>query len=282
MPVNEKEKQELAVIAHKLRKDTIEALYNAGSGHPGGSLSMAEILTVLYFKEMNIDPQNPAWEDRDRFILSKGHACPSYYAALAERGYFPVEELINTLRKPHSRLQGHPCMGKTPGVDMSTGSLGQGLAVAAGMALYGKKQGKGYRVYCIIGDGESEEGEIWETAMSSAHYKLDNLIVFLDANHLQIDGRVDDVMNIFPMCPKFEAFGWNVLEIDGHDIDQIVDAVEKAKSFAGSGKPTFIQCNTVKGKGVSFMENQAGWHGTTIKHEHYVRAMEELNEGEVK
>lgn len=279
--LSEKEKQELEAVAHKLRVDTIEALYNAGSGHPGGSLSMAEILSVLYFKEMNIDPENPAWEDRDRFILSKGHACPAYYAALGERGYFPVEEFIQTLRKPHSRFQGHPCMGKTPGVDMSTGSLGQGLSVAAGMALFAKKQNKDFRVFCIIGDGESEEGEIWETAMSAGHYKLDNLIVFLDANHLQIDGAVDDVMNIFPMCPKFEAFGWNTMEIDGHDIDAIVEAVEKAKANAGSGKPTFIQCNTVKGKGVSFMENQAGWHGTPIKKEHYDRAMAELK-GEVK
>ncbi len=282
MLLEKSEQKALAAIAHKLRKDTIEALYHAGSGHPGGSLSMAEILTVLYFREMNIDPLRPDWPDRDRFILSKGHACPSYYAALAERGYFPVDELLTTLRKPHSRLQGHPCMGKTPGVDMSTGSLGQGMAVAAGMALYGKKQNKDFRVYCMIGDGESEEGEIWETAMSAAHYKLDNLIVFLDANHLQIDGRVDDVMNIFPMCPKFAAFGWNVLEIDGHDIEQIVDAVEQAKAFAGSGRPTFIQCNTVKGKGVSFMENQAGWHGSAINHENYVRAMAELNEGEAQ
>ena len=280
MPLEKKELEELSAIALKLRKDTIEALYHAGSGHPGGALSMVEILTVLYFREMNIRPEDPAWADRDRLILSKGHACPSYYAALAERGYFAVEEL-NTLRKPHSRLQGHPCMGKTPGVDMSTGSLGQGLAVAAGMALYGKKQNKDYRVYCIIGDGESEEGEIWETAMSAAHYKLDNLIVFLDANRLQIDGRVDDVMNIFPMCPKFAAFGWNAMEIDGHDIGRIVEAVETAKAFAGSGRPTFIQCNTVKGKGVSFMENQVGWHGSPINHDNYVRAMAELNGGEV-
>lgn len=274
MSLEEKELEELSAIALKLRKDTITALYHAGSGHPGGALSMVEILTVLYFREMNIRPEDPAWADRDRFILSKGHACPSYYAALAERGYFPVEEL-NTLRKPHSRLQGHPCMGKTPGVDMSTGSLGQGLAVAAGMALYGKKQGKDYKVYCIIGDGESEEGEIWETAISAAHYKLDNLIVFLDANHLQIDGAVDDVMNIYPMCPKFEAFGWNTVEIDGHDIGQIADAVETAKKL--SGRPTFIQCNTVKGKGVSFMENQVGWHGTAIKLDDYNRAWAELN-----
>lgn len=273
MPINEKEKRELSQIAQKLRQDTIKALYHAGSGHPGGALSMVEILTVLYFKEMNLRPKEPAWADRDRFILSKGHACPSYYAALAERGYFPVEEL-NTLRKPHSRLQGHPCMGKTPGVDMSTGSLGQGLSVAAGMALYAKKQARDFKVYCIIGDGESEEGQIWESAMSAAHYKLDNLIVFLDANHLQIDGRVDDVMNIYPMCPKFAAFGWNTMEIDGHDIAQLVEAVEAAKK--ANGKPTFIQCNTVKGKGVSFMENQAGWHGAAVKQADFDRAWAEL------
>lgn len=274
MPVTEKDKKELEEIALKLRKDTITALHHAGSGHPGGALSMVEILTVLYFREMNIRPDAPDWEDRDRFILSKGHACPSLYAALAERGYFPVEEL-NTLRKPHSRLQGHPCMDKTPGVDMSTGSLGQGLAVAAGMALYAKKQNKDFKVYCIIGDGESEEGEIWETAISAAHYKLDNLIVFLDANHLQIDGSVDKVMNIYPMCPKFEAFGWNTFEVNGHDICQLVTTIDTAKK--SNGKPTFIQCNTIKGKGVSFMENQACWHGAPIKLDDYRRAMAELD-----
>lgn len=276
MPLNEKEKAELQSVALKLRKDTIEALYHAGSGHPGGALSIVEILTVLYFREMNIRPEEPRWPDRDRFILSKGHACPSYYAALAERGFFPVEEL-STLRKPHSRLQGHPCMDKLPGVDMSTGSLGQGLAVAAGMALYAKKQNKDFKVYCVIGDGESQEGEIWETAMSAAHYGLDNLIVFLDANRLQIDGRVEDVMNIYPMCPKLAAFGWNTAEIDGHDLAQLADAVEAARR--SSGRPSFIQCNTVKGKGVQFMENQASWHGAGIKADDYRRAMEQLNIG---
>lgn len=281
MPLTQKEKTELSEIALRIRKDTVSALYSAGSGHPGGALSMVEMLTVLYFREMNIRPENPRWEDRDRFVLSKGHACPSYYAALAERGYFPVEEL-STLRKPHSRLQGHPCMGKTPGVDMSTGSLGQGLAAAAGMALYAKKRGKSFKVFCIIGDGESQEGEIWETAMSAAHYKLDNLIVLLDANHLQIDGRVDDVMNIYPMLPKFEAFGWNTTEVDGHDLDAIAGAIEAAKHM--QGRPAFIQCNTVKGKGVSFMENQAGWHGAPIKKDDFERAWAELNgkDGEVQ
>lgn len=276
MPINASELKELSDIALQLRRDTVQALYSAGSGHPGGALSMVEILTVLYYKEMNIRPEEPLWEDRDRFILSKGHACPSYYAALAERGYFAREEL-NTLRRPHSRLQGHPCFGKLPGVDMSTGSLGQGLAVAAGMALYAKKQKKNYRVYCIIGDGESEEGEIWETALSAAHYGLDNLTVFLDANHLQIDGRVEDVMNIYPMCPKFEAFGWNTAEIDGHNLEAIAEAVENAGRK--SGRPSFIQCNTVKGRGISFMENEAGWHGAQIKREDYLRAMAELEGG---
>lgn len=275
MPITEKEIEDLSNIAQKLRKDTITALYHGGSGHPGGALSMVELLTVLYFKEMNIRPEQPLWEDRDRFILSKGHACPSYYSALAERGFFPVEEL-NSLRKLHSRLQGHPCMGKTPGVDMSTGSLGQGLAIAAGMALYGKLKGKSFRVYCIIGDGESQEGEIWETAMSAGHYGLDNLTVMLDANRLQIDGKVDEVMNIYPMCPKFQAFGWNTAEIDGHDLKQIAQALEDARQHKGA--PCFIQCNTVKGKGVSFMENQAGWHGAAINKENYERAMAELNE----
>lgn len=276
MPITDTEIVELSHIANKLRRDTVTALYHAGSGHPGGALSMVEILTVLYFKEMNIRPQEPLWEDRDRFILSKGHACPSYYSALAERGYFPVEELLS-LRKPFSRLQGHPCFGKTPGVDMSTGSLGQGMAIAAGMALYAKKQGKNYRSFCIIGDGESQEGEIWETAMSAAHYKLNNLIVFLDANHLQIDGRVEDVMNIYPMCEKFEAFGWNTFRVDGHNIAQIADAVEKAK--LSTDRPSFIQCDTIKGKGVSFMENQASWHGAQISKENYMRAMAELDGG---
>lgn len=263
----------LETIAMDIRRDAISAIYSAGSGHPGGSLSAADILTVLYFKEMNIRCNQPDWEDRDRFVLSKGHGCPAYYAALARRGFFPLDEL-RSLRCLHSRLQGHPCMGKTPGVDMSSGSLGQGFSVAAGMALYAKKRSKSYKVYCIIGDGECQEGQVWETAMSSAHFALDNFIVFLDANHLQIDGAVDEVMNIYPVCEKFRAFGWNAIQIDGHDIGAIIGAVEIAKQ--SSGKPTLIQCSTVKGKGVDFMENQVKWHGRGLNDSEYALAMEQL------
>lgn len=263
----------LEAIAKQLRMDTITALYHAGSGHPGGALSMTEIMAVLYFEEMNIRPDQPDWADRDRFVLSKGHACPSYYAALARRGYFDVEEL-KTLRQPGSILQGHPAMGKTPGVDMSTGSLGQGLSAAAGMAMYAKKKHKDFYVYCVMGDGECGEGQIWEAAMSAGHFKLNNLIAFLDANHLQIDGRVDDVMNIYPMLEKFKAFGWNVMEADGHDVGQLADAVERAK--LSDDKPTFILCHTVKGKGVSLMENRVEWHGSQVTEEVYHRAMAEL------
>ena len=273
MPVTVEKLNELKELALQIRRDTLTALVHAGSGHPGGALSMVEMLTVLYFHEMNVDPANPKWEDRDRFILSKGHACPSYYTTLAHKGYFD-RELLNTLRQPGSMLQGHPCMGKTPGVDMSTGSLGQGISVAAGMALYAKNKGKNYRVYSIIGDGESQEGQVWEAAMSAAHFGLDNLTVLLDANHLQIDGRVDDVMNIFPMCEKFAAFGWHTLEVDGHNMAELIEALEAAK--AEKNRPTFILCNTIKGKGVSFMENQAGWHGTPLPRNLYEIAMEEL------
>lgn len=268
--------EELERHARDIRVDIVESVYRARSGHPGGSLSIAEILSVLFFDEMNIDPANPGWEKRDRFVLSKGHAAPAYYAALAERGYFPVEYL-KTLRKIDSKLQGHPDMRKVPGVDMSTGSLGQGIAAASGMALYAKKESRDYRVYCIVGDGESQEGELWEAMMSAAHFGLDNLTVFLDSNDLQIDGNVQSVMGIDPIDKKAEAFGWNVLRVNGHSVSEISDAIQKAK--ACTGKPTYIICRTVKGKGVSFMENQAGWHGSAPNQEQYERAMLELTGG---
>lgn len=264
---------ELEQIACQIRIHIINMLEKSQSGHPGGSLSSAEILTALYFKEMNIDPTNPKWEDRDRFVLSKGHAAPVLYAALAEKGFFPKEEL-NNLRKVNSMLQGHPDMKGTPGVDMTTGSLGQGLSAAGGMALAGKIDKKDYRVYSIIGDGESQEGLIWEAAMFAAHYKLDNLTVFLDNNGLQIDGTNDEVMNIEPIDDKFKAFGWNVLKIDGHSIDEIIKAIEEAKNT--KGKPTMIIAKTFKGKGVSYMENQVGWHGKAPSYEDACKALVEL------
>lgn len=265
--------KELENISNNLRKDIINMLSKAKSGHPGGSLSACEIITALYFKEMKIDPKNPNWEDRDRFVLSKGHGAPALYAALAEKGYFPKEEL-NNLRKIHSMLQGHPDMKGIPGVDMTTGSLGQGLAAANGIALAGKLDNKDYRVYAMIGDGESQEGIIWEAAMLAAHYKLDNLTVFLDHNGLQIDGKNEEVMNIEPIDKKFEAFGWNVLTINGHSFDEIFDAIEKAKNT--KEMPTIIIANTIKGKGVSFMENQAGWHGKAPNDEQTKEALKEL------
>jgi transketolase len=265
--------EELKSIAKTVRKDIVSMLTESCSGHPGGSLSAADILTTLYFGEMNIDPENPKDENRDRFVLSKGHAAPVLYSVLARRGYFPVEEL-NTLRKIGSRLQGHPSMKCLPGVDMSTGSLGQGISVAVGMSLAGKLDNKEYRVYTLLGDGELEEGQVWEAAMSAAHYKLDNLTAFVDFNGLQIDGDITKVMNPSPIDKKFEAFGWNVLVIDGHNIEEIQDAIEKAKSF--KGKPTVIVCNTVKGKGVSFMENQAAWHGTAPSKEQCEQALAEI------
>lgn len=260
-------------IANKLRIDIIKMLEESKSGHPGGSLSACEILTALYFKEMNIDPANPHWEDRDRFVLSKGHGAPVLYAALAEKGYFPKEEL-NNLRKIDSMLQGHPDMKGTPGVDMTTGSLGQGLAAANGMALAGKLDNKDYKVYALIGDGEAQEGIIWEAAMFAAHYKLDNLIVFLDHNGLQIDGKNEDIMNIEPVDEKFKAFGWHVISIDGHDFEEIFNAIDEAKKV--EGKPTIIIAKTIKGKGVSYMEDQVGWHGKAPSKEEAEKAMEEL------
>ena len=265
--------EELKSLAKIVRKDIISMLTESRSGHPGGSLSAADILTTLYFGDMNIDPKNPKDENRDRFVLSKGHAAPVLYSVLARRGYFPVEEL-NTLRKINSRLQGHPSMKCLPGVDMSTGSLGQGISVSVGMALAGKIDNKDYRVYTLLGDGELEEGQVWEAAMAAAHYKLDNLTAFVDFNGLQIDGDITKVMNPSPIDKKFEAFGWNVLVIDGHDIEAIQDAIEKAKKT--KSKPTVIVCNTVKGKGVSFMENQAGWHGTAPNKEQCEQALKEI------
>jgi transketolase len=267
---------ELQEIARKIRINIINMLEKSQSGHPGGSLSSVEILTALYFKEMRIDPTNPKWEDRDRFVLSKGHGTPVIYGTLAERGFFPKEEL-NYFRKIDSMLQGHPDMKGTPGIDMTTGSLGQGLAAANGMALAGKLDNKDYRVYAIIGDGECQEGLIWEAAMLAAHYKLDNLTVFLDHNGLQIDGKNEDIMNIEPIDEKFKAFGWNVLHIDGHSFEEILSALESAKST--KGMPTMIIAKTFKGKGISFMENQVGWHGKAPSTEEAKKAIEELGGG---
>ena len=265
--------QDLAAVAKQIRRDIIEETAAAGSGHPGGSLSSAEILTVLYFDKMNIDPANPHWADRDRFVLSKGHAAPVLYAALAERGFFPREDL-KTLRDIHSHLQGHPNMNDTPGVDMSTGSLGQGLSVANGMALAGRLDGKDYWVYVVLGDGEIQEGQVWEAAMSSAHYKLDHVIAFVDHNKLQIDGPNDKVMTVNPVDEKFAAFGWNVLSCDGHDLEALSAAIDEAKTC--KGKPTVIICETIKGKGVSFMENQVNWHGAAPNAEQAAVALAEL------
>ncbi len=266
-------KLKLQKIAEEIRLGILEGTYNAGSGHPGGSLSCADIMTYLYFSELNVDPADPKMENRDRFVLSKGHAAPALYAALALRGFFPREDL-KTLRKIDSHLQGHPDMNKTPGVDISTGSLGIGVSNACGMAIAAKLQNKTYRVYAITGDGELQEGQIWESAMFASHYKLDNLIVFADANTLQIDGRTTDVMSPEPIDKRFEAFGWNVCRINGHDFDEIEAAVEAAKQV--KGKPSVIVCNTVKGKGVSFMEDKAGWHGVAPKEAEYKAAVAEI------
>lgn len=265
--------QELKSMSKVIRKDIVTMLTESASGHPGGSLSIADIVTILYFDEMNIDPKNPKDQNRDRFVLSKGHAAPVLYSALARRGYFDPAELT-TLRKFGSNLQGHPNMNDLPGIDMSTGSLGQGISAAVGMALAGKLDNKDYRVFTILGDGELEEGQVWEAAMSAAHYKLDNLTAFIDFNGLQIDGDITKVMNPSPIDKKFEAFGWNVLVIDGHDIGEILNAIEKAKNC--KGKPTVVICNTIKGKGVSFMENQASWHGTAPNKEQCKQALAEI------
>ena len=268
------EKKQLKKIACNVRKGVIEGTFNAKSGHPGGSLSIADILTYLYFKEMNIDPADPHKADRDRLVLSKGHAAPALYAVLAERGYFPKED-IKTLRKSDSYLQGHPNMNHVPGVDMSTGSLGQGISAAAGMALASKRDGDKFRVYTILGDGEIEEGQVWEAAMFAAAKHLDCLTVIVDNNDLQIDGTVEEVNSPYPIPEKFAAFGFNTVEIRGHCFDEIEKAVEEAK--ATKDKPTAIIMKTVKGKGVSFMENKVNWHGSAPNKEQYDEAMAELD-----
>ena len=268
------EKKQLIAAACKVRMGAIKGVHAAKAGHPGGSLSAADLFTYLYFKELRIDPKNPKWEDRDRFVLSKGHTAPGLYAALALRGYFPEEDLL-TLRQIGSHLQGHPNMNLTPGVDMSTGSLGQGVSTAAGMALAAKYQGKDCRVYTLLGDGEIQEGEVWEAFMFAHHYKLDNLCVIIDNNGLQIDGRVEDVMSPYPIPEKLRAFGFQVYEIDGHDFEQMETAFNQARET--KGVPSAIVMKTVKGKGVSFMENQAGWHGKAPNDEEFEIAMNELS-----
>ena len=264
---------ELQKTANEIRKGIVSAVHAAKAGHPGGSLSCADVMTYLYFEEMNIDPANPDKEDRDRFVLSKGHCAPALYSALAHRGYFPVEDLL-TLRKLGSHLQGHPCMQHTPGVDMSSGSLGQGISVAVGMALSAKLSNDDYRVYTLLGDGEVAEGQVWEAAMFAGHKNLDNLVVVVDNNGLQIDGKVEEVCNPYPIDKKFEAFNFHVINADAHDFDQIRAAFKEAKET--KGMPTAIIVKSVKGKGVSFMENQAGWHGKAPNDEQYETAMADL------
>jgi transketolase len=266
--------QDLRKTATVIRKHIIDEVFSAASGHPGGSLSCTDILTTLYFSELRVDPKRPKWEDRDRFVLSKGHCAPALYATLAERGFFPPADL-NGFRRIDSYLEGHPNMKTVPGVDMSTGSLGQGISAAVGMAMVGKLDKKDYRVYAILGDGELEEGQVWEASMAAAHYKLDNLTAFLDYNGLQIDGKITEVMSPEPIPDKFKAFGWNVINIDGHDFQQISDALSQAKST--KGKPTMIVAKTTKGKGVSFMENVAAWHGTAPNQEQRDQAIAELD-----
>lgn len=266
-------KLELQKTANEVRKGIVTAVHGAKAGHPGGSLSAADIFTYLYFEEMNIDPKDPKKADRDRFVLSKGHTAPGLYSVLANRGYFPVEDLP-TLRHLGSYLQGHPCMQETPGVDMSSGSLGQGISAAVGMALAAKMDGKDYRTYTLLGDGEIQEGQVWEASMFAGHRKLDNLVVIVDNNGLQIDGKIDDVCSPYPIDKKFEAFNFHVINIDGNDFDQIDAAFKEAK--ATKGMPTAIICKTVKGKGVSFMENSAGWHGKAPNDDEYATAMADL------
>ena len=267
------EKKQLQITACKIRMGIIESTYGAKAGHPGGSLSATEMFTYLYFKEMNIDPKNPKWEDRDRFVLSKGHTTPGLYSTLAHRGFFPVEDLP-TFRHIDSYLQGHPNMNMVPGVDMSTGSLGQGVSVAVGMAKGAKYTGKANRVYTLLGDGEIQEGQVWEACMAAAHYKLDNLCVIVDNNGLQIDGNIADVMSPYPIVGKLEAFGFHVIAIDGHDFDAIEAALNEAKTV--KGQPSAIVMKTVKGKDVSYMENNAGWHGKAPNDAEYAQAMTEL------
>ena len=264
---------ELKKVANEVRKGIVTAVHSAKAGHPGGSLSAADIYTYLYFEEMNVDPKNPDAPDRDRFVLSKGHTAPGYYAALANRGFFPVEELV-TFRHVGARLQGHPCMQHIPGVDMSSGSLGQGVSAAVGMAISGKLSNEDYRVYTLLGDGEIQEGQVWEAAMLAGHRKLDNLVLIVDNNGLQIDGSIADVCSPYPIDKKFEAFNFHVINIDGHDFEQIAAAFKEARET--KGQPTAIIAKTVKGKDVSFMENQASWHGVAPNDEQYAVAMEDL------
>lgn len=266
-------KLELMKVANEVRKGAVTAVFNAKSGHPGGSLSAADIYTYLFFEEMNIDPADPKKDDRDRFVLSKGHTAPGYYAALANREFFPVEDLT-TLRKVGSYLQGHPDMKHIPGVDMSSGSLGQGISAAVGMAISGKLRKKDYRVYTLLGDGEIQEGQVWEAAMLAAHHNLDNLVVIVDNNNLQIDGSIDEVNSPYPIDKKFEAFNFHVINVDGHDFDALEAAFKEARET--KGQPTAIIAKTIKGKNVSFMENQASWHGSAPNAEQYAVAMEDL------
>ena len=268
---------ELKQIAIELRKSAITMIYEAQSGHPGGSLSAADIVTALYFKEMNIDPTNPKWEDRDRFVLSKGHVCPILYAALGKLGYFP-KEYLHKLRQEGSILQGHPDMKKCPGIDISTGSLGQGLSCAVGMAIASKRDNRDYRVFAMVGDGECDEGQIWEAVMAGYKYKLDNLIVFVDNNKLQLDGTCDEIMPNIDLGKRFEAFGYEVFYIDGHNMEEIVATLDKIRA-SHNNLPKAIIADTIKGRGVSFMENQLGWHGVAPNDEEYKQAMEELDGG---
>ena len=270
-------KLELMKVANEVRKGILTGVFNAKAGHPGGSLSATEIFTYLFFEEMNVDPENPKKADRDRFVLSKGHTAPGYYAALAHRGFFPVEDL-KTLRKVGSYLQGHPDMKNIPGVDMSSGSLGQGISAAVGMAIGAKLANEDYRVYTLLGDGEIQEGQVWEAAMLAGHRKLDNLVVIVDNNGLQIDGDIADVCSPYPIDKKFEAFNFHVINVDGHDFDALEAAFKEAREV--KGQPTAIIAKTVKGKNVSFMENQASWHGVAPNAEQYAQAMQELGEVE--
>jgi transketolase len=274
--VQEEKVRMLKSRANQIRRKAITMIYEAKSGHPGGSLSAADIIAALYFSEMRIDPKNPDWEDRDRFVLSKGHSCPAQYAALAMRGYFQ-EDILHSLRKEGSILQGHPDMKKCPGIDISTGSLGQGFACAAGMALAGKRDGKDYRVFAILGDGECDEGEIWEAANLCQKYKLDNIIVFVDYNRLQLDGPIEEIMPMDNLDERFAAFGFETYAIDGNNMEEIVQVLDTIRDRK-NGKPKMILANTVKGKGVSYMENQCGWHGKAPNEEEYMQAMKELNE----
>lgn len=272
-------KKQLSVTALNIRKLALTAVYSAKSGHPGGSLSISDVLAYLYFKELNVDPKNPKCEDRDRLVLSKGHCTPALYSALALKGFFPVDEIKN-FRKLGSMLQGHPDMKGVPGVDMSTGSLGQGISAASGIALSAKLSNKDYRVYAILGDGELEEGQVWEAAMFAAQYKLDNLCAYVDNNGLQIDGKIDDVMSPYPITDKFKAFGWNVIEVNAHDFDDLERAYSEARDC--KGKPSVIVAHSVKGKGVSFMENNPDWHGSAPNKEQYEQALKELDDSLAK